>query len=277
MWAKSLIEWTENRTAYLSVVFTWDLPKAYQRAAWLREEGYHVIAGGPAVKLMPDYLADVAEIGGEMDRVLARHNPEATFTSRGCIRKCKFCAVPKIEGDLVELEEWEPKPIVCDNNLTACSWRHFCKVIERCRNIQGVDFNQGLDSRLLGQDHADLLAALDLAVVRLAWDHIDNDPWQAVTFLRRAGIPKHKIRIYVLIGFDDTPEDALYRLETIRKKGYLPSPQRYNPLDTIERDTYVLSGWSEVELNRYMRYWARTRFFRSIPFKEFQYPVGILT
>ena len=41
-WAKSLVEWTEDDTAYLSVVFTWDLPKAHMRAVWLREQGYEV-------------------------------------------------------------------------------------------------------------------------------------------------------------------------------------------------------------------------------------------
>lgn len=96
-WSKDIVEWIEGDTAFLSVVFTWDLQKARARAIWLRQQGYHVRAGGPAVLLMPDYLADVAETGGDDVSALARHNPEATFTSRGCIRKCKFCAVPRIE------------------------------------------------------------------------------------------------------------------------------------------------------------------------------------
>lgn len=43
-------------------------------------------AGGPAVSLMPEMLADVAELGGEVD-ALPRHNPMATFTTRGCVRQ----------------------------------------------------------------------------------------------------------------------------------------------------------------------------------------------
>lgn len=52
-----LTDWTEGDTAYLSVVFSWRLPDAYQRAVWYRELGYRVRAGGPAVTLNPDYLA----------------------------------------------------------------------------------------------------------------------------------------------------------------------------------------------------------------------------
>jgi len=266
-WPKSLVEWTEGDTAYLSVVFTWDLPKAHMRAVWYRQLGYEVKAGGPACLLMPHYLADVALVNCGHPDVLWRHNPEATFTSRGCIRKCKFCAVPKIEGDLVQLKEWEPRRIICDNNLTACSWKHFCDVIDNLKGIKGIDF-QGLDARLLIKPHADLLALLDIGIIRLAWDSMNDDPWRAITFLSRVGIPKSQIRIYVLIGFNDTPEDALYRLQTIRERGFLPLPQRYNPLDALVRDSYVGPNWTDSELTRYMRYWYNPQVW-SVPFEEF--------
>ena len=120
-WVADIVEWLENDVAYISVPFTWNLPKTYSRCVWWKQLGHLRVVGGPAVRLMPDYLKGVAMIGGDMD-ALWRHNPEATFTSRGCIRKCGFCAVPRIEGDLRELSTWEPKPIICDNNLLACSW-----------------------------------------------------------------------------------------------------------------------------------------------------------
>ena len=267
-WSKSLVEWVEGETAYLSVVFTWDLPKAHMRAVWLREQGYEVKAGGPACLLMPEYLAEVADVNGCVADALWRHNPDATFTSRGCIRKCAFCAVPKIEGDLVELDEWEPKPIVCDNNLLACSWPHFVSVADRLSGMQGVDL-QGVDARLVTPSHALLLSRLDLSVLRVAWDHINSEPWAGIEHLLRAGIPKRKIRVYVLLGFNDTPDDAEHRLCTIRERGFLPCPQRYNPLDAMDRDAYVAEGWSDAELRRFMRYWYSTKVW-SVPFEEFR-------
>jgi len=219
---------------------------------------------------MPDYLEDVAEIGGEVD-ALKHHNPDATFTSRGCIRKCGFCAVPKIEGDLAELDTWESKPIICDNNLLACSRKHFDKVIDSVKGLREIDFNQGLDARLLTDYHANRLAELDLVILRLAWDHsaLEALVTRALETLIGAGIPRNKVRIYVLMGYDDTPEDALYRFETLKAWGIWPNPQRYNPLDALKRDSYVAPSWTDRELRRMMRYWGRQAWLGGISYEEY--------
>ena len=117
-WAKSIVHWREGQTVYVSIAFTWHLPLAYKLCRWNHDAGLRVEAGGPAVDLMPEYLADVTDdLGGELWPLpLSRHNPDATFTTRGCIRRCPFCAVPRIEGDFRELTSWNPAPLVCDNN-----------------------------------------------------------------------------------------------------------------------------------------------------------------
>jgi hypothetical protein len=75
VWSKNTVEWIDGNTAFVSVPFTWNLLKAFPLCAALKQEGYHVRAGGPAVSLMPDILATVAEIGGDADAV-GRHNPD---------------------------------------------------------------------------------------------------------------------------------------------------------------------------------------------------------
>jgi len=272
-WSGGYVEWIERDVAYLSIVFSWQLQRAYQRAIWLRTQGYFVRAGGPAVILNPSVLAGVAiQLDGGGTTALPHHNPNATFTSRGCIRKCPFCAVPRIEGDLVELDDWEPKPIVCDNNLLACSRRHFDQVIDRLKPLSDIDFNQGLDARCLTNYHANRLAELRLKVIRLAWDDVRLESQFMAAFhtLRRAGIPARMIRAYVLIGFNDTPEDAFYRLEAIRALGMWPNPMRYQPLDAQRRNEYVAPGWTHKELQRYVRYFSNLRYLNAIPFEEFR-------
>ncbi len=268
-WRGDYAEWTVGRTAYLSVPFTWGLQRAHQRASMLSAEGYYVRAGGPAVDLMPDYLQDVAWIGGADVDALPHHNPAAVFTSRGCIRRCPFCAVWRVEGELRELPAWEPRPIVCDNNLLACSRAHFDKVIDSLKPLKDIDFNQGLDARLLTPYHAGRLAELD-CMVRLAWDdtNLGNAFMTAFERLRKAGFPKRRIRVYVLVGYRDTPEDALFRLRTVHNMGLVPNPMRYNSLDALVRDQYVPAGWTDRQLAAYVRYFSRLAFLGGIPFDE---------
>lgn len=52
-WAKDVTSWRLGHTLYLSVPFTWLLPQARKLALAHRRKG-PVLAGGPAVRLLPD-------------------------------------------------------------------------------------------------------------------------------------------------------------------------------------------------------------------------------
>jgi len=265
------LEEIQGDRVYMSIVFTWLLPSAYSSAVWHRSLGRTVYAGGPAVDLHPEYLAEVAHVGGAAP-FLRKHNPFATRTTTGCIRSCPFCPVSRIEGNFRELKAWPIAPILCDNNLTAASTHHFDRVVDSLRGVSGVDFNQGLDARLLIPHHASRLAELDVKCVRIAWDYLGQEAAvrQAHQILCAAGFSTWDIRVYVLIGFQDTPEDALYRLRTIwRELRSWPQPMRYQPLDTWKRNAYVAPGWTHRELQRYMKYWSSLTHLSGIPFEEY--------
>lgn len=214
------------------------------------------------------------DTSGSVD-ALSHHNPDATFTSRGCIRNCSFCLVPKIEGKLVELDNWKVRPIICDNNLLATSTSHFDNVIDLLleNKLKGIDFNQGLDARILTEHHAQRFSELPKdTIIRLAWDNIATEQlyMQAFDRLVSAGIKTAQIRTYVLIGYKDTPEDARYRLEKIRKLGALPNPMRYQPLDAPKRNSYVGENWTNDLLTRYMRYWSNLKITGAFSFDEYR-------
>lgn len=267
-WSGGYAEILENKKAYISIVFSWNINKAIERALDLEKDGYSVKIGGPAAILNKEKIG----LYFSEDRpMLQYHNPNATFTTRGCIRKCEFCAVPKIEKEFIEIKDFEIKPIICDNNFLASSTKHFDLVIDKLKTIEDIDFNQGLDARLLTDYHAQRFRELKLKCIRLAWDNIktENKFIGAYEKLRNNKIPKSKIRCYVLIGFNDTPEDAVYRLETCRKLGIMPNPMRYQPLASEKKNEYVDKNWTHSELQRYMRYWSNLRYVGSIPFNEF--------
>jgi hypothetical protein len=271
MWGKRIVEWVEDGIAFLSIVFTWQLPQAYSRCIWYKQQGYRVKVGGTAVMLMPDYLKDVAEIGGNVN-VLWRHNPDATRTTLGCPRRCSFCGVRFIEPEYIELREWERKPIVCDNNLTAASKAHFDKVIDSLKGVVGIDINQGLDARLLTKYHVERLRELDIKKIRIAWDDIklERHVLSAIQLLQDAGFPKANIGVYVLFNYKDTPEDALYRCETLKLLNILPNVQRYQPLDSLIKNSYVSPNWNAKLLADFTRYWSRQIYLRPIPFSEYK-------
>jgi len=272
-WGNGIAEWTIENVAFVSSVFSWNLHPAYMRCIYYKTLGYHVRCGGQTVAMNPSAFAEF-DTSGEVD-ALTKHNPNAVFTSRGCIRNCSFCLVPSLEGKLIELDDWPVRPIICDNNILATTQEHFDLVIDRLieSKIKGIDFNQGLDARILKKHHAEQLARLPKdTIVRLAWDNIKTEELYLNSFnkLVMAGIKPSQIRTYVLIGYKDTPEDALYRLEKIESLGALTNPMRYQPLDAIKKNSYVERGWSNKLLNDYMRYWSNRRVFRNIKFKDYK-------
>jgi hypothetical protein len=236
-----------------------------------------VKAGGPAVVLMPGPLEGLAEVNQPCPvEPLLFHNPLATFTTRGCPNACGFCAVPRLEGEFKELDNWRLAPLVCDNNLLASSKRHFNRVIDRLKALPGVDFNQGLDARLLTPYHASRLAELKRVKVRFAFDHPSQETavHDAIELCRGAGLSDFSV--YCLIGFDDDPESARCRLESVLSWGARTSPMRYQPLDALAKNSHVAPGWTDAELNRLMRYYSRQQFLGGVPYDDYMAVRGLV-
>jgi hypothetical protein len=257
MWPKREFEWIENGVLHISIPFTWCLDRVQKRikSTWLP-----VKVGGPAVKLMPDYL-NGAEFGQEYNGVLQKINPKATRSTVGCPYRCKFCAVPKTEGDFTELSDWPDLPVYCDNNILASSEKHFDRVMNRLEAHGWGDFNQGVDASLLNTYHGERIARVKGLMVRLALDsQKEKDSWMAgFSILRNSGVSKKRIRSYVLIAFDTGIDDAWDRCEWVKKQGVLPLPMWYHPLDAMEENKVTESqknlGWSNKERMRIMRHY----------------------
>lgn len=266
-WSRGPTRWIEDRTLFVSVPFTWNLPQL-RAELQARDFQYDAVrVGGPAVNLMPHFFdgMDHVTAGGHYPGALQRINPMATRTTTGCIRRCSFCAVPITEGDFVELPDWPDLPIVCDNNLLAASQAHFDRVCDRLEKWQGVDFNQGLDARILTEYHAERLARIPGAIVRLALDNSATlEKWfGAWQLLRAAGISKRRIRTYALAGCKSGVDDAWARCELIDKLGGYALPQWFHPLDALTYNSCLPIhreyGWDENERDRIMCWFYQHR------------------
>lgn len=134
------------------------------------------------------------------------------FTSRGCIRKCQFCVVPKVEGGMRDekpsiLELMHPnhkKVTIWDNNFLASPYAKpmLREIIDL--GIE-VDFNQGLDARLMDDETAVLLADVKSKTIHMAYDWPWEGPYikKAITLLGDAGYRKRNLIFYMLHNFWD--------------------------------------------------------------------------
>lgn len=165
------------------------------------------------------------------------------FTSRGCNRKCPWCIVPQKEGkwypvaDIYEFWNGQEKIRLLDNSLNTEDW-WFEKILEQLiREEMKVDFSQGLDIRLLTSYDALLLSKCKLwKQIHFAWDNIHDESAvkYGIKILGKYNL-EHKSMFYVLIGYNSTPEEDLYRVETLRGLGIDPFVMPYNKFDDYQR------------------------------------------
>lgn len=147
------------------------------------------------------------------------------FYSRGCIRHCPFCLVYDKEGDIHSVTPMELNPVgkwieVLDNNFFANpEWREAVKHLKK--QNQPVNFH-GVDIRIMDTEQAEALKGVRLkGNIHIAWDlpQIDlKDKLKEITKI----IPAHQLSCYVLVGFNSTPEQDLYRVRTLKSLGITP-------------------------------------------------------
>lgn len=201
-----------------------------------------------------------------------------TYASRGCIRKCSFCGVPKLEGGLREAESisavvrgverlYGPKKdlILMDNNVVAST--RFREIIAEIIGLgfekgakltrgrvpvqRRVDFNQGVDARILCKDMMYLreLAKICLSPLRIAFDHLGlKKPYtQAVKYAHEVGLVE--LSNYMLYNFHDSPADLFERMRlNVALNEELGTrifsfPMRFQPTDRPDRG-HVGEHWN---------------------------------
>lgn len=191
------------------------------------------------------YSLDI-ELPKEIEKIKPRIN--LGFTTRGCIRNCKFCIVPQKEGkiravgDLLDLWDKRSKDVVLlDNNILALP-KHFKLICRQARenNIR-LDFNQGLDCRLLNQDIVNELKSIRHKEFHFAFDSLDyfDDVDRAITLLQKNGI--NRCTWLMLTGFDTTFEEDLFRANYLRSRNQVAYVMRYN--NSERKDLVPLSRW----------------------------------
>lgn len=233
----------------------------------------------PIEDLIPDYSI--------LDQIAYRYpvrDAYFAYTSRGCIRKCSFCGVPTLEGDQRDTDSlthvvrqiealYGPKKdlVLMDNNVVASPL--FKTIIAEIRDLgfipgsrlrregervasqRRVDFNQGVDARILSRDRMYVreLSTIAIKPLRIAFDHLGlKKPYeQAVRYAHEFNLTE--LSNYMLYNFRDTPTDLFERMRLnvalneelgIRIWSF---PMRYQPTDRPDRG-HVGERWTRYQL-----------------------------
>jgi len=198
----------------------------------------HAIIGGTGFNVKTRLPQEIEEC--EYDYSIY---PECDYSivwlSRGCIRKCPFCLVWEKEG---YISSQIPKELnangkyikVQDNNFFANpEWPAAYLWLKNSK--QPINFSSGIDIRILNKRQCRQLAKLKIqGQIHIAWDNPRDDLAKHIELLI-SHIKPYKIMCYVLIGYWSTPEEDLYRIETLRDLKIDPFVMPYDKSDNYQK------------------------------------------
>lgn len=237
--------------------------------------GYYINAdqvekGGTGYDIKKVLLPEIDRMIPDYDLYNVDKNLAYGFLTRGCPNHCKWCVVPKKEGNIatyMDIEEiavnGRKNIILMDNNILASDYG--LQQIEKIISMGvRVDFNQGLDARLVTDDIARLLARVKrIKRIRFGCDTPGQiaECERATALIDKYGY-KGEYFFYCILLKDF--KEAFERVNHWKKKGgrFLPHCQPYrdlnNPRQIIPQWQKDLAGWADKK-------WV----FRSCEFKDF--------
>ena len=177
----------------------------------------------PDYSLYPEYTKDTAY----------------GFLTRGCPRGCGFCHVASKEGrcsykvaDLSEFWRGQKNIILCDPNILAC--KDHMELLQQLADSKAkVEFNQGIDVRLITDKNLELLRQIRLDKIHFAYDRWQDkdiiEP-RLRAFVEQTGYNRSKghTMCYILVNFDTTIEQDIHRIQFCRELNISPYPMIYD-------------------------------------------------
>lgn len=222
-------------------------------------------------QLIPDY-----SLISETQHKYSLEDAYIGYATRGCPNACSFCAVKTLEPEfqhylplkkqirgIEDVYGTKQDLVLLDNNVLASD--KFEKIIEEIMELgfergaklrakmRRVDFNQGIDGRLLTKEKLRLLAKIAIKPLRIAFDHIEHKEQYIANIRMAAEVGIMNLSNYVLYNYLDTPEDFYERLrincelnEELGTKIY-SFPMKYIPLNSKTRN-HIGPYWSKKML-----------------------------
>lgn len=193
------------------------------------------------------------------------------FTSRGCIRNCHFCVVPKKEGKFHRRQHpsefHDPnhkKAVYLDNNILADKEWFFTVTDWLSDNRMAVDFNQGLDIRLIDYEIATRIKEMKWSKSkRFAYDKLEyrEEVKAGIETLVDAGVNmRNDSMFYVFVEGDKDFSSALQRCKDLKEWGATPYPM-------LKMET---NDEKHTQRMKNLKRWGRPWIFWSTDFESYK-------
>lgn len=155
------------------------------------------------------------------------------FLTRGCPRGCSFCIVKDKEGlcskkvaDLSEFWDGQSNIVLLDPNILACrDWKDLLQQLIDSK--AKVNFNQGLDIRMMNEEKAEMLSRIPIKAIHFAWDRYEDKEIIQPKFLQfraKSKIRAKDLQVYCIVGDRERKilDSDLERIYWLRDNGYAP-------------------------------------------------------
>jgi len=208
-----------------------------------------VIKGGTGYGIYEDLPEEIDSLYPDYS-IYPKVDHAIGFITRGCIRNCPWCVVPRKEGHIRPYAKWseiarsDSKDIVfMDNNVLACEFG-----IEQMADMIGknvrVDFNQGLDARLITPEVAEVLSRLKwIRHIRMSCDtdSMLDTVLDRVDLLEQKGVKPYRVFVYLLV---QDIKSAEFRATRLRDAGVDVFAQPYRDFENKIEPTQEMKDFA---------------------------------
>lgn len=196
------------------------------------------------------------------------------FLTRGCIRKCPWCIVPKKEGYIQPYQDVEEiavngrtRLVLMDNNILAAGDYGLEQLRKIAKKGYRIDFNQAMDARLVTDEIAELLANIKwLNYIKFGCDtlHQIQDCEAAIKKIRSYGYNGDFFLFTILRGDIDECFHRVNHWKDPRFEGKV-KPFAQPELD-FTTTTQIIPQWQKD-----MAHWANKKTcYYGVDFKDFE-------
>lgn len=224
------VEWWNGLTHYDRVYMSKVFDATYSEDVEFCIQADEVIRGGTGYGLDNKLPEEIEHIMPDYS-LYGIKNTAYGFLTRGCPRACPFCIVAEKEGrksaKVADLTEWwngQKHIVLLDPNLLACR-EHLDLLNQLADSCSWVDFTQGLDARLLNEENILALNRIKTKMLHFAWDLMSESHavLEGLALYKKLGtLDERRTRVYVLVNYNTTMEENLYRVYHLRELGFDP-------------------------------------------------------